>query len=322
MYIIHITQGGNNMKKNRTLLKLMMAFMLVFSGSTLVNTINEPQVHIVDAVIGEQGGGELDPSQAKLRAAVDQAVAGNSYTTDQGVTYRGSQLVKNGITTSLFEELSSSSKDQLIKDMNDAVNKKIKQDQETSTNNPVVEGTKKSWVDTMLKQPGVAGSTMAFLEGGLQADITSGKRILGPLYGPANVIAGVLIIAALLIIFVGFAIDLFAIIAPFMQTKVLASGGSGKSASSGMGMGGMQSGRSASKSGGGFIENSVSIEAISAINKAREDGKGTGAMISEYIKTRFIGVAAFTVMVVILVSGNVFTVIGLILDAISQIIPF
>lgn len=310
-----------NMFKRITL-TFMVTFMLFTAALTLAGPINT-QVAVqreiaVQARVGGSNSGEDDASMARLKTAVDNAVSDKTYKTESGVTYRGNQLVKNGVTTDLFQELSKKEQDKLIKDMTVAVDGQVKKDQGTAGQlNPVVSGTKSNWMTEMLQQPGVAGSTFAFLEDGLSADFMSAQRILGPLYPLISIALGVAIVGALLVLFLNFGIDIFVLVTPAMQQKVLASGGG-----QGKGVASMGSGVK-NKGNGAGIANFVSMEATSVIKEAMESGNANlGSMIASYAGKRFFGLLAFVAFAVIVASGNVMTFVGTLLDMVARMFGF
>lgn len=308
-------------KLNKFFAVAFMAVMLI--GVMTPSTVSIDPVYQVleaEARVGQSGNSNVDPSQQRLRDAVTRAVANNSYTSEGGVTYRGNQLVRDGLTTPLFSELSRTSQDQLISDMNQAVLDIMAEDaQNPDRPNPVLPGTRTNWMNTLLSQQGVVGSTFAFLEDGLQADFIAAQRVLGPLYPIISQILAICILAAMLIIFMNFGIDIFAMTTPMVQQKVLAGGGSNQGSA---GIGQIASGAK-NKGNGAGVANLVSIEATQVIKEAVESGTGNlGSMIIKYLSKRIFGLVFFIIFVVIVASGNLMTVLGTILDMVARMMGF
>lgn len=269
---------------------LVAIFALVFSLGVNADT--------AEARIGGSSS-EGSQSQSNLRESVDDAIADKTYTSSEGDTIKGNQLVDNGITTSRFSELTSKEQQRLIDDMNNAVKEKQERDIENDSNDPVTDNTVTNWLQELQQQPGVGSKLLGNITAQIKPDYVTGNRIFEPFSSPLNTAIALGVILLLVGITVTFVADMSYINVPIFQSMVA------NSMSNGSGGGG--SGR--------FTNFFVGREALQAVEESENNSDGKYKNPNGmYLKKRIIGITLLGICLLFLIQGQIFDLVGLLMD--------
>jgi hypothetical protein len=165
------------------------------------------------------------------------------------------------------------------------------------------------WWSRVVSTNGVGANYIASLTQGLKADLTAGYSVFSPLQSIINTIlgAGAIIIIAFLL--VSILIDLFYITLPPVR---MAMEGSGKS--SGGSRGSSYSPSHSNGGGGSGGPKYVSSAAREAVH-AEESGEN-GLWV--YLKKSIVKIIVLALCLVLLISGQVFTFVGWILNLVAD----
>lgn len=261
--------------------------------------IIQPITASADNRIGANYNSSSDGSQGRLRSAVDTAIADKSYIAKTGDTIRGTELVKGGITTDRFVELTSKEQQKLINDMSNAVNKQKAKDKENNTTNPVTSDTATNWLKELQQRPGVGAKLLGNITEQLKPDYVKGNRIFQPFAGPINTAIALIVIATMMFLVLTFAFDLMFLNIPMFQAFVTSSndgnGGSGRK--------------------GNFF---VGREAIQALEESENGSNGKSKNPNGvYIKKRFVGMFLLGICLLYLIQGQIMILVGMLMDLLA-----
>lgn len=255
------------------------------------------------ATINNGSSGSTDEtSYGALTNSIGDKVNENTYQTKDGGYVAGKSMYdpKTGKVNEGFDNLTTDSKQKMIQDMNEAADNKIAQDSENSVGNKtaVSEDTKNSWLQQLQSCPGVGGQLMTNLFGKTKPDFVKAAEIYAPFQGPISTALGVLaiVVSAGVCLTMGF--DLCYMGIPVFR-NLLNSGGE-------------------SETGGKSKAKLVSFEAVNAVNTAESDNKdGTfKCAMWIYFKHRAMALFFLGVCLLYLISGEIFSLIGVLLDLI------
>ncbi|AFQ30074.1 hypothetical protein P4493_04440 [Bacillus thuringiensis] len=277
-------------------LKFLMAFVMMLSiGASFMVA---PNMASADNRIGSTGNSSSDGSQGRLRSSVDSAIADKSYISQTGDTIRGTELVKNGITTDRFVELTSKEQQKLINDMSSAVSKQQAKDKENNTTNPVTQDTATNWLKELQQRPGVGAKLLGNITEQLKPDYVKGNRIFQPFAGPINTAIALMVIALMFFLVMTFAIDLAFLNVPMFQAWVTSAGEGGN--------GGRK---------GNFF---VSREAMQSLEESENGSNGKSKNQNGiYIKKRFIGMFLLGICLLYLIQGQIMILVGMLMDLLA-----
>ncbi|WP_257154801.1 hypothetical protein [Bacillus toyonensis] len=277
-------------------LKFLMAFIMMLSiGASFMVA---PNLASADNRIGSTANSSSDGSQGRLRSSVDGAIADKSYIAKTGDTIRGTELVKNGVTTDRFVELTSKEQQKLINDMAGAVSKQQAKDKENNTTNPVTSDTATNWLKELQQRPGVGAKLLGNITEQLKPDYVKANRIFQPFAGPMNTAIALMAIITIFGIVFTFAIDLAFLNVPMFQAWVT---------SAGEGQGGGRKGN--------FF---VSREAMASLEESEGGSNGKSKNQNGiYIKKRFIGMMLLGVCLLYLIQGQIMILVGMLMDLLA-----
>lgn len=257
-------------------------------------------VDTADAAFKGSGGGTGSGSQENLRSHVDDVIADKKYTAKTGDTINGRDLVKNGITTERFNDLTGKQKQKLIDDMDQAVNSKMEKDKDKgASGDPVTQNTKSNWLQELQQQPGVGSKLLSNITAQVKPDYVTGNRIFEPFAGPMNTFIALVVIVTMSFLALTFVFDLMFLNIPMFQSFVTNS---------------MQNGGGGG--GGGRFQNFfVGREALIAVEESENNSNGKFKNPNGlYLKHRFIGIALLGLCLLYLIQGQIFDIVGMIMD--------
>ncbi|WP_255294074.1 hypothetical protein [Bacillus toyonensis] len=277
-------------------MKLMLAFIMLFSISA--SFVLTPNSAFADERIGANKNSSMDGAQGRLRDTVDSSIADKTYIAKTGDTVRGTELVKNGITTDRFTDLTSAEQQKLIDDMASSVSKQQKKDRENGTTNPVTADTANNWLKELQQQKGVGAKLLGNITAQIKPDYVKGNRIFEPFAGPINTAIALVIIVVMVLLTLTFAFDLAYLNIPVFQAFI----------SSSMSEGG---GNGASRYSNFF----VGREALQAIEESENSSNGKAKNPNGiYLKKRFVGVALLGLCLLYLIQGQIMILVGMLMD--------
>lgn len=303
-------------KLNRFLYKGAVIGALAMLSVPTLNLINTPMV--AHAVVGvnryTNNGNTTDDAQGRLREAVDEAVRGNNYRGTDDKNYKGSDLVKNGVTTDLAGKLQRSEQERLITDMNKAVEDLMSKDAaKTRENNGVASNTavdknaKSNWLKDLRVAPGIGTAVLTRALGDFTTDLDTANTILVPFQGPLGIMAGIFVILATWLLILTISIDIAYLFSPFIQQTI----------------DGLRARAAQSGKGDGRTQVIVSREAIAALEESENSSSGKKrSPYLIYFMKRSWSMLAFGVLITYLTQGSMFRIVGVLIDLVSGALGF
>lgn len=246
--------------------------------------------------------GNQETSRGTLNSTIVQAVEDKTYQTEKGGYVRGSTLVDNdAMVTPAFDSLTSKAKQQLLNDMNEAADNKIKKDESSDSSDSVSSDTKNDWLTELQQCNGIGSQLMTTLLSDTKPDYVTAHRIYEPFSGGVGTIMGLGAILIMAGIGLSIVVDLAWINVPFF--RVMMNGDGDKPSKI------------------------ISHEAQSAVRVAEGNdsgsGKGIGKSASfEYLKKKTLNLIVLGICLLYLVQGQIFTLVGMILDLTSGFLGF
>lgn len=245
-----------------------------------------------------------EDAMKNLTVYVYGKVSGKSYALEGGGSIQGSALFEGSATTGYdliegkFVQLSSKAQEQLVSDMASFSNAAITDDRARG----VDESTVQLWWKQLQTKQGVGSKFMAEILKNTKPDFVTANKIYEPFAGPIGVAMGIgaiLIMGLLGIVMIG---DIAYITLP--PFRMLVGGGESK---------------------GDKKSLIISHDAIYAVEQAEGGNSGGGESkqaLGIYFKRRVFMLVLLGICLMYLISGNVYTLVGYILDLVSGFIGF
>lgn len=256
--------------------------------------------YAADGDASEANKGSRDELNQKISEGVNQ----NKYAVEGGGTLTGAQLVEKGdIVESNYNRLTSKSRQQLVTDMvqttTDEVAKTEKKQEQGETVGPsaITAQTQQNWIQEIQAHPGVGTRMLTDILQTVKPDYNSARYIFEPFAGPLNTLIALGVIVLMTLLTLTFVIDLSYIHIPFFQGMVDGGGNGG---------GG---------EGGFSVSSIVSKEAKDAVQN--DNGKSPAGA---YFKKRAFGVIVLGFCILFFAQGQIFVIVGWILDIVSGIL--
>lgn len=239
-------------------------------------------------------------------------MANKYYTTQGGGTTKYSDVVdkSTGLPNAQFENLTSKSKEEILRDMYNIALATQKADP-----NNVADSTVNTWLTSLQNTNGIGTKLMSTILEDSKPDFVSAQRILSPFNGPVNTAIAIVAILTMSLLGLTMALDLFYINIPAVRLFLDPDGGAGSG-----------SGRGDHKGKMKFI----SHEAVTAVQQA-EGGSGSGKSqggsenkiaSGVYLKQRVFGLVAVGLCLLYLVQGQIYTFVSWFLDLFSGLVGF
>lgn len=254
-------------------------------------------------------------AQQNLSTEVHTVISSKEYEMEGGGTLKGSQLLvksENGmydLEKSEYEKLNSKGRNALASDIVDATNDAVDNGDKTG----VTDETASNWLKHLQQNPGFGSKILQETLKNTGPDFVTANQIYQPFSGLISTLLGlgaILIFAVLGIVIVA---DIaYITIPPF---RMITGGDDG-----GGGGGGMHGGGG----GGGGKSKIVSTQAINAV-QAEENSGGDGkqkSALGTYFKTRIMSLVVLGLCLVYLIQGQIYVLIGWILDLLNGFLGF
>lgn len=284
--------------KKRRFLMLYIALVLVLSSSVTAfaqNTTQDADKKLREYVYDSKAVKNSDGT------AKDYALSGGGTIPYKNSANKAGLVTPDGLVTDNFNNLTSKSKQQLLTDM------LANADAAVVKENIVTDQTKSTWLGELQTCNGVGTQLMTTLLQNTKPDYVTANRIYEPwsgIVGTAMALGAILIMACLGLTMVA---DLGYIGLPWFRLLLDGEGDS--------------SGQSKPK----FI----SFEALSAVQMVENGTGGSGQQSSSfkvaagiYLKRRIIMLIILGVCLLYLVQGQIFVLVGWILDLLSGFLGF
>lgn len=275
-------------------LVLCLSLMMLLSSSVTVFANKTPEEALKFLKAYVDGGGKTGEFYANAEG----------YALSGGGTASYSDLVKKGIVTSEYANLTSKAKAELIEDMIACADLAVSDSKTTGASDQ----TKTTWLSELQECNGVGTQLMTTLLQNTKPDYVTANRIYEPwsgIVGTAMALGAILIMATLGLTMVA---DLGYIGIPWFRLLLdgenTTNGGQGK-------------------------PKFISFEAFSAVQLVENGTGGNGQQSSGfkvaagiYLKRRIIMLVILGVCLLYLVQGQIFVLVGFILDLLSGFLGF
>lgn len=254
-----------------------------------------------------------DPSQDNLQAqnelqsAVKQKVAGNIYGLEGGGQTTGNDLLTLNDATHQYEvdsvkfsQLDSKAQNQFISDVTKSA--RYEADPANPKKSPLVtDQTVTDWFRQLQDTPGVGSKMLSEMMGDTAPDFVGAHQTLSPLQKGFNLILGIIGVFMMMGLAITILLDVSYMVVPFIRTMI----GDGDTA-----------GANGEK---GIVRKtfSVSSDARNAMKKADDENGSTASALMSYLWKRSFGLIVFGILLVLLVNGKLFNLVGTIMDAVS-----
>lgn len=213
---------------------------------------------------------------------------------------------QNPIDESNLKTLTTGAKNDFLEDYFNAGMSVIDAD----PSDAITEEVGTNWLELLQNTEGVGSQLMTTLMAQTKPDYVTANRIYAPFSGTVGTILGICAILIMAFLAITMVLDLAYIAIPTFQLFI-----------DGDGQGGGQ--------GGGKKKSFISLEAMEAVQMA-EGGQGGGGQsgssnklaISIYFKKRVLMLIVLGICLLYLVSGNIFALVGWLIDLLSGFLGF
>lgn len=274
-----------------------LAFALVFLFS-MISTFSYGAL----AVTEEQ-------AMQNLTTYVYGKMSQTDYTLEKGGSVKGADLFEGKPTEGYdligdeFSRLSDKAQKQAVSDMFDYANDAVEDDSVKG----VEESTVENWLKQLQTKEGVGSKFMIELTKNTKADFVTANRIWEPFAGPLGIFLGVLCVGIMIMIGISCALDICYMVIPMFRMLV-----SDDNSNNSKGL----------KPAASVV---ISHAAIMAVRTVEQDSTGENAhrqTLGIYLKYRIIMLVVLGICLLYLVSGNIYTFVGYILDLVSGFLGF
>lgn len=253
-----------------------------------------------------QDGAESQQAQNELQSYVKTEVAGNIYTLDGGGTITGNDLLVLNDNTRQYEidgvrfsQLETDDQRQFISDITTSAN--YAADPANPSKSPIVtDQTVTNWFRALQDTPGVGSRMLSEMMGATAPDFIGAQQILSPFQKGLNIILGIIGVIIMLGLSFTILLDVAYMVVPFVRSAI-------------------GDGDSGSGDKGGKVKKvfSVSTDARNAMKKADSEDGSTSSALLKYLWSRSFGLLVLGVLLVLLVNGSLFNLVGVVMDLTS-----
>lgn len=305
------------MKKLKRLLISLMAFCLVLSQFTFVSfgvTSDQGKgLHdLVVAVSKAKGGSDLTIG-SKSYNGVSWDYSSRTYKCSDGGYKIYTELAKNDIQQPIDENtlgtLTTGAKNQFLTDYYNAGQSVLNWSKKNNYESGITEEVGTNWLERIQSTSGVGSQLMTTLMSQTKPDYITANRLYAPFSGTVGTILGIVSILIMAFLAITMVLDLAYIAIPTFQLFIDGDGQNGGQ--------------------GGKKKSFISHEAMEAVQMA-EGGQGGGGQnggsnklaVSIYFKKRVFMLVVLGICLLYLVSGNIFSLVGWLIDLLSGFLGF
>lgn len=249
-------------------------------------------------------------AQQNLSTEVHTVISSKEYEMEGGGTLKGSQLLvktENGmydLEKSEYEKLNSKGRNALASDIVDATNDAVENGDKTG----VTDETASNWMKHLQQNPGFGSKILQETLKNTGPDLVTANKIYQPFSGLISTLLGLGAIVIFAVLGIVIVADIaYITIPPFRMITGGDDGGGG---------GGMHGGGGKSK-----IVSTQAVNAVQAEENSGGDGKQKSAL-GTYFKTRTISLIILGLCLVYLIQGQLYVLIGWILDLLNGFLGF
>ena len=281
-----------NGKVKRSFVAFMMMFAMVFTVfSSSIVTLASSRVEATQDELAKRS----------LTSDVQSALQEEKYAVDGGGYLSGKDLFEGSSSEGFqlkedeFQTLTSAAQSQLVEDIARECNTSIE------TNDNVSESTVQNWWKELQSLNGVGSKFLSEILKNTKPDFVTANAIYQPFSGFVGTVMGV--IAVVVMAFLGIVIvsDIAYITLPPVRNLVSDSDGKGKIAKSKL----------------------FSHDAIYAVQTAEQsDSEGGKQALGIYLRRRVVALIILGICLLYLVNGQIYTLVGWILDLLSGFLGF
>ena len=281
----------------RMVVVIVMAVMLSLFGSISAFAIDNSQ----DA-----------QAKRELTVYVQSQLSQEEYAAEGGGFVKGSDLFTGSATEgydldeSQFNKLDSSAQTELVKDIAD----KSYEAEEDTTNN-VSEDTVQNWWKELQTKDGAGSKFLNVILENTKPDFVSANAIYKPFSGIIGTVMGIIAVVGMALLGLVMVSDIFYIVIPPVRMLVADDGNGGEP---GGGRGGR---RGASK-----IFSDDALYAVRVAEESDDAGGSKKQALGVYLKRRVPMLILLGICLLYLVSGQIYTLVGYILDLVSGFLGF
>lgn len=225
-----------------------------------------------------------------------------------------SEITKNNIQTPIDENvlgtLTTGAKNDFLTDYYTAGQNVLDWSAKNNYKGGITEEVGTNWLERIQSTAGVGSQLMTTLMSQTKPDYVTANRIYAPFSGTVGTILGIVAILIMAFLAITIVLDLAYIAIPAFQLFIEGDGnGNGQ--------------------GGGKKKSFISHEAMEAVQMA-EGGQGGGGQsggsnklaVSIYFKKRVLMLVVLGICLLYLVSGNIFALVGMLIDLLSGFLGF
>lgn len=224
------------------------------------------------------------------------------YTLDEGGSIKGADLFEGSPTEGYelkedqFQQLSSKAQTQVVNDIALYSNEAVEDDKVSG----VEQSTVQTWWKQLQTKQGVGSKFMTEILQNTKPDFVAANQIWQPFAGPLGVLLGIIAVATMTLLGIVMAADIMYITIPPVRMMVGEDGEKGKLAKSKI----------------------FSHDALLAVRTVEEgDGEGKQAL-GIYLKRRIPALILLGICLVYLINGQLYTLVGFILDLLNGFLGF
>lgn len=246
-----------------------------------------------------------DQAHKNLTITVRNEISGNTYETTGGGSIKGSALLTKGtggaydLDQAAFSQLNAKGKSALANDIVKASDSAVSTGEKTG----VTKETQVGWLQDLQKNPGFGSKILSQTMEQVGPDFVTANRIFAPIAPLLSTIMGLGAILIMAFLGIHIVIDLAYITLPVARLALGDSDGGGNGGGGGKNIGGKL----------------VTSEAKHAVQEAEQNGKSG---LGKYFKARIFSLVILGLCLVYLVQGQIYVMIGWILDAVGGFLGF
>lgn len=219
------------------------------------------------------------------------------------------------INSANFDSLTKGEKREFIEDVFTVANacawETANKGVHTGGDGAVTDDTVNTLVSWMSDNLGMGGTLIASLLENTKPDFVSANRIYAPFSGVVGTVLGIISIVIMALLGVHMALDIGYIMIPTFQLICGSEGGDAKGGGKGNGL-------------GKIISDNARNAVTSAGNGGGANGQDGGGKqaIGIYLKSQIVGLIILGIALLYLVSGNIYSLVGWLLDLVSGFLGF
>lgn len=308
------------MKRLKKVIVSLMMLMLIACQSILVFAATKDSgkglTYLVKAVSRSEGGAAAGTQIGNYAYnGTSWDYSSNTYKCSDGGYKLYSEIAKSDVQRPIDENvlstLTTGAKNDFLTDYYNAGQNVITWSKKNNYSGGITEEVGTNWLERIQNTAGVGSQLMTTLMSQTKPDYITANRLYAPFSGTVGTILGIVAILIMAFLAITMVLDIAYIAIPAFQLFIDGDGS---------GNGGQ---------GGGKKKSFISHEAMEAVQMA-EGGQGGGGQsgssnklaISIYFKKRVLMLVVLGICLLYLVSGNIFSLVGKLIDLLSGFLGF